>query len=105
MVAHKLYKVSFLLVILKRRLDTFGEILMSSSLLSPSQASQVTLGGTVSQWPSRKCIFTAFFSGTGVRTVRRITNKRVGKGVHLSLGDIPFGGGALGHPGSLEQQS
>ena len=105
MVAHKLYKVNFLLVILKRRLDTFGEILMSSSLLSPSQASQVTLGGTVSQWPSRKCIFTAFFSGTGVRAVRRITDKRAGKGVHLSLGDIPFGGGALGHPGSLEQQS
>ena len=78
---------------------------MSSSLLSPSQASQVTLGGTVSQWPSRKCIFTAFFSGTGVRAVRRITDKRAGRGVHLSLGDIPFGGGALGHLGSLEQQS
>ena len=56
---------------------------MSSSLLSPSQASQVTLGGTVSQWPSRKCIFTAFFSGTGVRAVRRITDKRAGRGVQL----------------------
>ena len=52
---------------------------MSSSLLSPSQASQVTLGGTISQWPSRKCIFTAFFSGTGVRAVRRITGKRAGR--------------------------
>ena len=77
---------------------------MSSSLLSPSQASQVTLGGTVSQWPSRKCIFTAFFSGTGVRAVRRITYKRAGRGVHLSLGDIPFGGGGLGHLGSLEHR-
>ena len=73
---------------------------MSSSLLSPSQASQVTLGGTVSQWPSRKCTFTAFFSGTGARAVRRITGKRAGRGVHLSLGDIPFGGGGLGHLGS-----